>query len=130
MTTGLIGTSAIASALGSNAGGTMANGATLSYTCPRSGVLYSVISITASVHVGSVDRYSYARAGCLVLSASWNLRSAGAFASGKSVSKSYSIVLRPGQTWADDTEIYSSNQTYSIARGPGAFLQASVLEVV
>lgn len=126
MTTGLIGTSA----LGSNAGDTMATGATLSYTCPSSGVLYAVISITASVHVGGGDKFSYARAGCLVLSAARNLGSTGAFASGKSVSKSYSIVLRPGQTWEDKTEIYSHNQASSIAEGPGAFLQASVLEVV
>lgn len=118
MATGLIGTSKISN---SGVAGTV-TGTTLSYTVPASGVLYAVVSVSASVSAAAtaINNTVRVRAGnctCVTDYASQISPIANTAA--------YSVVLAPGQVWSEYTEIISQNAQSAAF----AFLQASVLEV-
>ena len=113
MATGFIGTS-IAAAAASISSGNL--GATLSYTCPGSGVRYAVVTITARIYSGGLTVANVTRAGQLY----WYPPSVTDLYK-ESI---YTTILGPNQTWSDSTYAYNSGSSTITAH-----LSASVLEV-
>jgi len=119
MATGLIGTSKISV----NNAAITTTGTTLSYTAPASGISYAVVSVNAAVSASTFNTNGNisCRAGTCAASVTYATSSVAS-----ANSNSYSVILAPGQTWSDFTEIFSQGASGNAQ----AFLQASVLEVV
>lgn len=127
MATGLVGTSTASNASSNST----VTGATVSYTCPASGVRYAVLNITTTLQGFNHITTSNTSTEITVTAGDqhlrvWGVSTTGGFNMVPSIS-THSVILGPSQNWSGSASVYLA----SSASGFGeARLRVSALEIV